>query len=49
MESSVSGGFPVRIDPTGEDLYIEQDRETVVCPPFFGEKMICMDLMRSYG
>lgn len=47
--SSVSGSFPAQIDPSGDYLYIEQDWETGVCPPFFGEEMICMDLIRSYG
>lgn len=46
---SVSGSFPVRMDPTGEYLYIEQDWETGVCPPFFGEETYCIDLTRSYG
>ena len=39
----------VRIDPTGDYLYIEQDWETGVCPPFFGEETYCIDLMRTYG
>ena len=47
--SSVSGSFPVQLDPSGDYLYIEQDRNTGVCPPFFGEERICMDLIRSYG
>ena len=46
---SVSGSFPVRMDPTGNYLYIEQDWETGVCPPFFGEETDCIDLTRSYG
>ena len=46
---SVSGSFPVRMDPTGDYLYIEQDWETGVCPPFFGEETYCIDLMRTYG
>ena len=49
MGGSVSGSFPVRIDPTGDYLYIEQDWETGVCPPFFGEETYCIDLMRTYG
>lgn len=49
MGSSVSGSFPVQIDPSGDYLYIEQDRNTGVCPPFFCEERICMDLIRSYG
>lgn len=46
---SVSGSFPVRMDPTGDYLYIEQDWETGVRPPFFGEETYCIDLTRSYG
>ena len=46
---SVTGSFPVRIDPTGDYLCMEQDGETGVCPPFFGEETICIDLTRSYG
>ena len=49
MGGSVSGSFPVRMDPTGDYLYIEQDWETGVCPPFFGEETCCIDLMRTYG
>ena len=49
MGGSVSGSFPVRMDPTGEYLYIEQDWETGVCPPFFGAETSCIDLMRTYG
>lgn len=49
MGGLVSGSFPARMDPTGEYLYIEQDRETGVCPPFFGEDQICMDLSLAYG
>ena len=45
----MSGSFPVLIDPSGESLHIQQDRETGVCPPFFGEGMTCMDLIRAYG
>ena len=45
----MSGSFPVLIDPSGESLHIQQDRETGVCPPFFGEGMTCMDLIRTYG
>ena len=45
----VSGSFPVLIEPSGDSLHIQQDRETGVCPPFFGEDMTCMDLARSYG
>ena len=30
----MSGSFPVLIDPSGESLHIQQDRETGVCPPF---------------
>lgn len=45
----MSGSFPVLIDPSGESLHIQQDRETGVCPPFFGEDMTCMDLAQSYG
>lgn len=45
----MSGRFPVLIDPSGEALHIQQDRETGVCPPFFGEGMTCMDLIRTYG
>ena len=45
----VSGSFPVLIDPSGESLHIQQDRETGVCPPFFGEGMTCMELIRAYG
>ena len=46
---SVDGSFPVQIDSTGEYLYIEQDWETGVCPPFFGEEICCIDLARVYG
>ena len=46
---SVSGSFPVRMDPAGEYLYIEQDWETGVCLPFFGEETYCIDLTRTYG
>ena len=49
MGGSVSGSFPVRMDPAGEYLYIEQDWETGVCPPFFGAETNCIDLMRTYG
>ncbi|MBM6722664.1 hypothetical protein [Pseudoflavonifractor phocaeensis] len=45
----MSGSFPVLIDPSGESLHIQQDRETGVCPPFFGEGMTCMELIRAYG
>ena len=45
----MSGSFPVLIDPSGESLHIQQDRETGVCPLFFGEGMTCMDLIRAYG
>ena len=45
----MSGSFPVLIDPSGESLHIQQDRETGVCPPFLGEGMTCMDLIRAYG
>ena len=45
----MSGSFPVLIDPSGESFHIQQDRETGVCPPFFGEGMTCMDLIRAYG
>ena len=46
---SVEGNFPVLIDPSGELLHMEQDRETGVCPPFFGEGDSCVDLMLLYG
>ena len=49
MGGSVSGSFPVRMDPTGEYLCIEQDWETGVCPPFFGAETSCIDLARTYG
>lgn len=45
----ISGNFPVLIDPSGEYLYIEQDWENGVRPPFFGEETYCIDLTRSYG
>ena len=45
----VSGSFPVLIEPSGNFLHIQQERETGVCPPFFGEDMTGMDLARSYG
>lgn len=45
----MSGSFPVLTDPSGGSLHIQQDRETGVCPPFFGEGMTCMDLIRAYG
>ncbi len=37
------------VAPSGDSLHIQQDRETGVCPPFFGEDMTCMDLAQSYG
>lgn len=46
---SVSGNFPVLIDPAGEHLHVWQDGETAVCPPFFGEGMTSADLTRTYG
>ena len=49
MGGSVSGSFPVQIDPSGDYLYIQKDWETDVCPPFFSEKTDCIDLTRSYG
>lgn len=49
MGGSVSGSFPVRMDPAGEYLCIEQDWETGVCPPFFGAETSCIDLARTYG
>ena len=49
MSGSVSGSFPVRMDPAGEYLCIEQDWETGVCPPFFGAETSCIDLARTYG
>ena len=49
MGGCISGSFPVRIDPTGEYLCIEQDWETGVCPPFFGEETYGIDLIHSYG
>ena len=45
----IEGSFPVEIDPSGEHLYIERDRETDVCPPFFSDDMVCMELTLSYG
>ena len=42
------GSFPVLIDPSGENLYITQAR-TGECPPFFGEGITAMGLLRSYG
>ena len=45
----MSGSFPVLIAPSGESLHIQQDCETGVCPPFFGEGMTCMELIRAYG
>ena len=46
---SIEGSFPVEIDSTGEYLYIEQDWETGVYPPFLDENTCCIDLTRSYG
>lgn len=45
----MEGRFPVLIDPSGENLHIQQDRETGVVPPFFGEDMSCTDLTLVYG
>ena len=48
-DNYIEGNFPVQINPSGEHLYIERDRETDVCPPFFGENMVSMELVLSYG
>ena len=46
--SSHSGSYPVLIDPSGEQLYIQQARDGM-CPPFFDEDMTSMSLALSYG
>ena len=45
----VSGSFPVLMQPEGYSLYVEQDRETGICPPFFEEGMTSTDLWQAYG
>ena len=43
------GRFPLLISPSGDDLYIQQDRDTLVCPPFFDDDMSAMGLLRIYS
>lgn len=45
----IEGNFPVLISPSGDYLHMEQDRETGVCPPFFGQGNVCVDLSLLYG
>ena len=47
--SDGSGLFPVWIDPSGDYLYIQQDRDNGMCPPFFEDGMSSAELIRSYG
>ena len=47
--SDGSGIFPVLIDPSGEYLYIQQDRDNGMCPPFFEDGVTSTVLTRSYG
>lgn len=47
--NSVNGSFPVLIDPSGEYLHIQQDRDTHICPPFFDEGVTAMELTLVYG
>lgn len=47
--SDGSGVFPVLIDPSGEYLYIQQDRDNGMCPPFFEDGVTSTVLTRSYG
>ena len=47
--TSASGSFPVWIDPSGEHLMIQQDKNTYACPPFFDDGVTSMELTLSYG
>ena len=46
--TSYSGSYPVLIDLSGEQLYIQQARNGV-CPPFFEGGVTSMGLTLSYG
>ncbi len=45
----LSGSFPLLIDPSGDNLYIQMSQDGVTCPPFFDEDMGAMELSRIYG
>ena len=47
--SADSGRFPVLIDPSGEHLRIQQDRDTKARLPFFADGADTMELTLSYG
>lgn len=47
--TSVSGNFPVLVNPAGENLLIEQDRDTNARLPFFDNGATSMELTLSYG
>lgn len=47
--NSVGGCFPMLIDPSGDYIYMQQERETGWCPPFFNEDMTSAELIRTYG
>lgn len=49
LPSDASGVFPVLIDPSGDYLHIQQDRDNGMRPPFFDNDMSSMELIRSYG
>lgn len=49
LPSDASGLFPVLIDPSGDYLHIQQDRDNGMRPPFFDDDMSSMELIRSYG
>lgn len=46
---TVSGSFPVLIDLSGENLFIQQSREGVTCPPFFYGEVTSMVLKLVNG
>ena len=47
--SDASGIFPVLIDPSGEYLHIQRDRDNNMCPPFFDDGVSSTEMTRSYG
>ena len=49
LPSDASGVFPVLIDPSGNYLHIQQDRDNGMRPLIIDDDMSSMELIRSYG